>query len=293
MNNLRGTGVALITPFTNQNKVDFNGLSRLLHFTISEGVDYLVVNGTTAESVTLSKSEKQEILAFVKQQVNNQVPIVFGAGGNCTEEIVESFSSFNLDGVSAILSVSPYYNKPSQEGIFQHYIRIADICPVPVILYNVPGRTASNISAETTLRLANHPNIIGTKEASGNLEQCMQIAKSKPKDFMLISGDDMLTLPMMTFGAEGVISVLANGFPGKFSRMVKLGLDYNFTEASKILFELVELNPLMYEESNPVGIKAVLDLLGICNPAVRLPLVEAYPALKDKLSRLLQPAEAR
>ncbi|MGV3589532.1 MAG: 4-hydroxy-tetrahydrodipicolinate synthase [Adhaeribacter sp.] len=293
MNNLRGTGVALVTPFTNQHKVDFAGLARLLQYTISEGVDYLVINGTTAESATLNKTEKEEILAFVKQQVNNQVPLVYGAGGNCTDEIVDAIATLNLDGISAILSVSPYYNKPSQEGIFQHYTRIADACPVPVILYNVPGRTASNISAETTLRLAQHPNIIGTKEASGNLEQCMLIAKNKPDDFMLISGDDMLTLPMITFGAEGVISVLANGFPGKFSRMVRLGLEHNFAEASKILFELVDLNPLMYEESNPVGIKAVLDLLGICGPSVRLPLVAASPALKDKLSRLLQPAEAR
>lgn len=292
MNNLRGTGVALITPFTNQNKVDFIGLGRLLQYTIAEGVDYLVVNGTTAESVTLTKIERDEILAFVKKQVNNQVPIVYGVGGNCTEEVVESLTNINLAGVSAILSVSPYYNKPSQEGIFRHYTRIADAAPIPIILYNVPGRTASNISADTTIRLANHPNIIGTKEASGNLEQCMLIAKNKPDDFMLISGEDMLTLPMITIGAEGVISVLANAFPGKFSRMVRLGLGYNFNEASKILFDLVDLNPLMYEESNPVGIKAVLDLLGICGPNVRLPLVEASAALREKLSRLLQPAEA-
>jgi 4-hydroxy-tetrahydrodipicolinate synthase len=287
MNNLRGTGVALITPFTNNNAVDFAALSRLLQFTISEGIDYLVINGTTAESVTLTKAEKTDILAFVKQQVKNQVPIVYGVGGNCTAEIVELLSQIDLEGITAILSVSPYYNKPSQEGIYQHYTQVADASPVPVILYNVPGRTASNVTAETTLRLARHPNIIGTKEASGNLEQCMLIAKNKPQDFMLISGDDMLTLPMLTFGAEGVISVLANAFPGKFSRMVKLGLEYNFDEASKILFQLVELNPLMYEESNPVGVKAALEILGLCEPAVRLPLVEASPALKAKLHQLL------
>jgi 4-hydroxy-tetrahydrodipicolinate synthase len=287
MNNLRGTGVALITPFTNENKVDFEGLSRLLQFTVSEGVDYLVVNGTTAESVTTSSAEKNEILSFVKQQVKNQVPIVYGVGGNCTEEIVASFSKINLEGVTAILSVSPYYNKPSQEGIYQHYLRIAETSPVPVILYNVPGRTASNISADTTLRLAQHPNIIGTKEASGNLEQCMAIAKNKPAEFLLISGDDMLTLPMITFGAVGVISVLANAFPGKFSRMVKFGLENKFAEASQILFQLIELNPLMYEESNPVGIKAVLEMIGICGPAVRLPLVEASSGLKEKLHKLL------
>jgi 4-hydroxy-tetrahydrodipicolinate synthase len=287
MNNLRGTGVALITPFTNENKVDFEGLSRLLQFTVSEGVDYLVVNGTTAESVTTSSAEKNEILSFVKQQVKNQVPIVYGVGGNCTEEIIATFSKINLEGVTAILSVSPYYNKPSQEGIYQHYLRIAETSPVPVILYNVPGRTASNISADTTLRLAQHPNIIGTKEASGNLEQCMAIAKNKPAEFLLISGDDMLTLPMITFGAVGVISVLANAFPGKFSRMVKFGLENKFAEASQILFQLIELNPLMYEESNPVGIKAVLEMIGICGPAVRLPLVEASSGLKEKLHKLL------
>ena len=287
MNNLRGTGVALITPFTNENKVDFEGLSRLLQFTVSEGVDYLVVNGTTAESVTTSSAEKNEILSFVNQQVKNQVPIVYGVGGNCTEEIIATFSKINLEGVTAILSVSPYYNKPSQEGIYQHYLRIAETSPVPVILYNVPGRTASNISADTTLRLAQHPNIIGTKEASGNLEQCMAIAKNKPAEFLLISGDDMLTLPMITFGAVGVISVLANAFPGKFSHMVKLGLENKFAEASQILFQLIELNPLMYEESNPVGIKAVLEMIGICGPAVRLPLVEASSGLKEKLHKLL------
>ena len=287
MNNLRGTGVALITPFTNDNAVDFAALSRLLQFTISEGIDYLVINGTTAESVTLTKAEKTDILAFVKQQVKNQVPIVYGVGGNCTAEIVELLSQIDIEGIAAILSVSPYYNKPSQEGIYQHYTQVADASPVPVILYNVPGRTASNVTAETTLRLARHPNIIGTKEASGNLEQCMLIAKHKPQDFMLISGDDMLTLPMLTFGAEGVISVLANAFPGKFSRMVKLGLENNFAEASKILFQLIEVNPLMYEESNPVGVKAALEMLGMCGPAVRLPLVEASPALKAKLNQLL------
>lgn len=292
MNNLKGTGVALITPFTSQHKVDFNGLGRLLQFTISEGVDYLVVNGTTAESATLTQAEKAEILTFVKQQVNGQVPIVYGAGGNNTSELVDLFDTLNLDGVSAILSVSPYYNKPSQRGIYQHYIHLADAAPAPLILYNVPGRTASNISAETTLDLASHPNIIGTKEASGNLEQCMLIAKNKPADFLLISGDDMLTLPMLTFGAEGVISVLANAFPGKFTRMVNLGLAHNFAEAAKLLFELIDLNPLMYEESNPVGIKAVLDLMGICGPEVRLPLVAASPGLKAKLSHLLHPATA-
>ena len=287
MNNLRGTGVALITPFTRDNKVDFDGLGKLLEFTISEGVDYLVVNGTTAESATTTKTEKEEILAFVKKQAGGQVPLVYGAGGNNTHELVSYFSDIDFSGISAVLSVSPYYNKPTQQGLYQHYVHVADACPVPIILYNVPGRTASNITAETTLRLARHNNIIGIKEASGNLEQCMLIAKNKPTGFMLISGDDILTLPMFTFGAEGVISVLANAFPGRFSKMVKFGLAKNFEEASKLLFDLLELNPLMYEESNPVGIKAVLEMFGICGPTVRLPLVEASQSLKDKLQKLL------
>lgn len=287
MDKLRGTGVALVTPFTPDYKVDYNGLAKLIHFTISEGVNYLVVNGTTAESATTNPDERKAILTFVKEQVKGAVPIVYGIGGNDTAQVLEVISQTDFIGIAAILSVSPYYNKPSQQGIYQHFIQIADNCPVPVILYNVPGRTASNISPEITLRLANHTNIIGIKEASGNLEQCMQIAKNKPDGFMLISGDDMLTLPMLTFGAEGVISVLANAFPGKFSKMVSLGRDYNFQEASKFLFELVDLNPLMYEESNPVGVKAVLEMFGICGSTVRLPLVEASSSLKDRLQKLL------
>jgi len=284
---LRGTGVALVTPFTPDFKVDFEGIRKLLHFNISEGVDYLVVNGTTAESATTTIEEKTEILAFIKEQVNGTVPLVYGLGGNNTHQILDQLKQVDLSGITAILSVSPFYNKPTQAGIYQHYIHLADASPLPIILYNVPGRTASNISAETTLRLAQHQNIIGIKEASGNLEQCMQIAKQKPADFMLISGDDLLALPMFTFGAVGVISVLANAFPGKYSKLVKLGLENKFVEASALLFQLLDLNPLMYEESNPVGVKAILEILGICSPAVRLPLLEASPSLKDKINKLL------
>ncbi len=287
MNKLKGTGVALVTPFTKDLSVDYDGLAKLVHYNITEGVDYLVVNGTTAESPTTTDEEKLAILDFVKKQVNGAVPIVFGMGGNNTQYTLNCFGKTDFKGVSAILSVSPFYNKPSQAGIYQHYIAIADACPVPVILYNVPGRTASNLTAETTLRLAKHDNIIGIKEASGNLEQCMLIAKHKPEGFMLISGDDVLTLPMLTFGAEGVISVMANAFPGKFSKMINLGLENNFTEASKLLFEMIEINPLMYEESNPVGVKAVLEIFGICGAAVRLPLLEASASLKDRLQKLL------
>lgn len=284
---LRGTGVALITPFTKDLAVDFEGLQKLLDFTLKGGVNYLVVNGTTAESVTTSSAEKSEILSFIKKHVAGRVPLVYGIGGNSTLHVLETLASTDLEGIAAILSVSPYYNKPSQLGIYQHYLQIADASPVPIILYNVPGRTGSNVTADTVLKLALHPNIIGVKEASGNLEQCMQIAKHKPEDFMLISGDDLLTLPMITFGAVGVISVLANAFPEKFCKMVQLGLSYDFKAAVQLLNDFVDINPLMYEESNPVGIKAVLERFGVCNPHVRLPLLEASSGLKDRLIKLL------
>jgi 4-hydroxy-tetrahydrodipicolinate synthase len=284
---LKGTGVALVTPFTSSMEVDYEGLRQLLDFTINGGVEYLVVNGTTGESVTTTTDEKAEILAFVKKHVNGRVPLVYGLGGNNTQHVLDTIQKTDLSGIAAVLSVSPYYNKPSQQGITQHYTQIADACPVPVILYNVPGRTGSNIAPETTVRLAAHKNIIGIKEASGNLEQCMYIAKHKPADFMLISGDDMLTLPMIAFGAVGVISVLANAFPEKFSNMIRLGLDNQFKQASDLLFDFVDINPMMYEEGNPVGVKALLERFGVCGGAVRLPLVEASAGLKDRLYKQL------
>ena len=287
MKSLQGTGVALITPFTQDLAVDYDSLKKLLHFTLQGGVDYLVVNGTTAESPTTSDSEKTEILTFVKNFTGGQLPIVYGIGGNNTREVVDIISNTDFNGVAAILSVCPYYNKPTQQGLYQHFVQVADACPVPVILYNVPGRTVSNLTAETTLKLGRHKNIIGIKEASGNIEQCLQIAKHKPTDFMLISGDDMLTVPMISFGAEGVISVLANAFPEKFCKMVKLALNNNYQEATQLLFEFIDINPLMYEESNPVGVKAVLEMLGIAQPYVRLPLMDASISLKTKLQKLL------
>ena len=284
---LKGTGVALVTPFTEDLAVDYNGLKQLLDFTLDGGVNYLVINGTTAESVTTTAAEKADILAFIKKHVNGRIPLVYGLGGNNTQQVIEGFQTVDLNGVDAILSVSPYYNKPSQQGIFQHYTHIANASPLPVILYNVPGRTGSNVAAETTLKLALHDNIIGIKEASGNLEQCMHIAKHKHQDFMLISGDDLLTLPMISFGAVGVISVLANAFPEKFSRMISLALEHNFKDATKLLYDFVDINPLMYEEGNPVGVKAVLERFGVCAPAVRLPLETASAGLKDRLYKLL------
>ncbi|MCX2741530.1 4-hydroxy-tetrahydrodipicolinate synthase [Pontibacter anaerobius] len=284
---LRGTGVALVTPFTKEQAVDYDALRKLLDFVLDGGVDYLVVNGTTAESVTTTAAEKAKILQEIKEHVNGRVPLVYGLGGNNTQEVMNTISDTNLEGITAILSVSPYYNKPSQQGIYQHYVQVANASPVPVILYNVPGRTGSNISGETTVKLAGHDKIIGIKEASGNLEQCMYIAKHKPAGFMLISGDDLLTVPMTSFGADGVISVLANAFPGKFSNMVRQALKGDYKEASAALLSFVDLNPLMYEESNPVGVKAVLERFGVCSAQVRLPLVEASSGLKDRLYKLL------
>jgi 4-hydroxy-tetrahydrodipicolinate synthase len=284
---LKGTGVALVTPFTKDLAVDYNGLKKLLDFVLDGGVDYLVINGTTAESVTTTAEEKKQILQTIKEHVNGRVPLVYGLGGNNTQELLNSFATTDLNGIDAILSVSPYYNKPSQQGIYQHYVAIADASPVPVILYNVPGRTGSNVTAETTLKLAAHPNIVAIKEASGNLEQCMAIAKHKPADFLLISGDDVLTLPMISIGAVGVISVLANAFPEKFSTMIRHGLNYDFAKASELLYDFVDINPLMYEEGNPVGVKALLERFGVCEPAVRMPLVEASAGLRDRLYKLI------
>jgi 4-hydroxy-tetrahydrodipicolinate synthase len=285
MKKLYGTGVALVTPFNNNLEVDFKALKKLLNHT-AKGVDYYVVMGTTGESATVNASEKKQILQFVLDNNVKGLPIVYGIGGNDTHHVLEMIRETNFKGVDAILSVSPYYNKPSQEGIYQHFKTIADACPVPVIIYNVPGRTSSNITAETTLRLAEHPNIIGTKEASGNLEQCMKIVKHMPKDFLLISGDDMLTVPLYSIGAKGVISVLANAYPVVFRKMKEHAFAGSYGKASQELFKLLDINGPMYEEGNPVGLKALLEHLGICQGNVRLPLVTASTALQKKIVQL-------
>ena len=288
MNNLRGTGVALITPFTNENAVDFEALRRLLQFTISEGIDYLVINGTTAESVTLTKAEKTDILAFVKQQVKNQVPIVYGVGGNCTAEIVELLSQIDFEGITAILSVSPYYNKPSQEGIYQHYKALASATAKPIILYNVPGRTGSNITAETTVRLANDfENISGIKEASGNMNQCMQILRDKPQDFMVVSGDDNLAMAQIASGMDGVISVAANSFPKEFSMLITAALEGNFALARAMNDKLLEAYDILFAENNPAGVKAFLSELEIIENHLRLPLVPLSKPLADRVKKYL------
>lgn len=283
MKKLYGTGVALVTPFTKDDAVDFDSLEKLLRHT-AKGVDYFVVMGTTGEAATLTPEEKRSVLAFVKDHNPEKLPIVYGIGGNNTREVIEAIKATDLTGVEAILSVSPYYNKPSQEGVYQHFVAIASQSPVPVILYNVPGRTASNLTAETTLRLASHSNIVGIKEASANLDQCMKIARDKPKDFLLISGDDMLTVVLYSMGASGVISVLANAYPEIFRDMKKYAEDGDYIRASAEVFKLLELNPLMYEESNPVGLKTLLEQMGICASAVRLPLIAASTGLCERIS---------
>jgi 4-hydroxy-tetrahydrodipicolinate synthase len=283
MKKLYGTGVALVTPFTETLEVDYKGLKKLLQHT-ARGVDYYVVMGTTGEAATCSEEEKKKILEFVKDNNVNKLPIVYGIGGNNTHHVIESIRSTDFSGVSALLSVSPYYSKPPQEGIIQHFEAIAEQCPVPVVLYNVPGRTSSNLTADTTLRLAEHPNIIGTKEASGNLEQCMKIAKYMPKDFLLLSGDDMQTVAMYSIGSKGVISVLANAFPVIFKKMKEYAFARDYGKASQHLFKLLEINGPMYEEGNPVGVKYLLETLGVCTSQVRLPLVKASEGLQKKIS---------
>lgn len=287
MKKFHGTGVALVTPLDAKGNIDFKGLKKLLQHT-AKGVDYFVVMGTTGESVTVTNEEKKQVLQFVIDNNPKKLPIVFGIGGNNTQSVLDTIKSTSLKGVDAVLSVSPYYNKPSQEGIYQHFKSVADACPVPVILYNVPGRTASNLTAETTLRLAAHPNIIGVKEASGNLEQCMKIVKYMPKDFLLTSGDDMLTVPLYSIGSKGVISVLANSYPVIFKKMKEYAFAGNYAKAQQEQFKLVEINGPMYEEGNPVGVKQVLQEMGICSNAVRLPLVPASEGLQKKIKTLMQ-----
>ncbi len=287
MRRLFGTGVALVTPFSEDSNIDFKALKRLLVHT-AKGVDYFVVMGTTGESATLSKEEKKSVLKFVMDNNPKKLPVVYGIGGNNTRQVVDEIKSTDLEGVSAILSVSPYYNKPSQEGIYQHFKTIADASPLPVILYNVPGRTGSNLTASTTLRLASHPKITGIKEASGNLEQCMKIAKEKPKDFMLISGDDMLTLPIYSIGGVGIISVLANALPKVFRRIRENFEAGKLSQAQAAQFKILDINSPMYEEGNPTGVKYLLNLMGICKPHVRLPLTEPSRELQNKISALYQ-----
>ena len=275
----KGVGVALVTPFTEQGTVDYNALGRLLTYTAQGGVDYYVVHGTTGEAVTTTTQEKAEILEYILKNNTKNLPIMYGLGGNNTKALQDELRELNLEGVDAILSASPAYSLPTQEGIYQHYLALADISSKPIFLYNVPGRTAKNISAETTLRLAQHENISGIKEASKDMVQCMEIARDKPADFLLISGDDMLTIPLTSIGGCGVISVLANGLPSIFCKMVQDALEGNYKEAQEALFQVLDINNLLYCEGNPVGVKQVLKEMEVCEPYVRLPLLKASNTL--------------
>ncbi|MBX2978980.1 MAG: 4-hydroxy-tetrahydrodipicolinate synthase [Flavobacteriales bacterium] len=288
----RGLGVALVTPFRSNGQIDYAGLEKLIEHQITGGVDYVVSMGTTGESVTLSKAEKHELLAQTIGFVRNRVPVVLGVGGNHTAEVVDTLGGFEMDGVDAILSVSPYYNKPTQEGIYQHYKALAQVALRPIILYNVPGRTGSNMTADTTLRLAkDFKNIIAIKEASANLDQMGRILKHKPKDFMLISGDDALTLPIIAMGGEGVISVVGNALPNEFSTLVQAALKGDLVSARREHLRLIEVIDLLFAEGNPGGIKHVLKVLGICGDHMRLPLVNISEAIANKLYKALADAE--
>jgi 4-hydroxy-tetrahydrodipicolinate synthase len=286
--NIAGTGVAIVTPFLTNGEIDYKNLEAFLNNIIDNEVDFIVALGTTSEAVTLTSDEKTEVMRYVLKVVNNRVPIVMGIGGNNTKAVVEEIQNTDFKGISAILSVAPYYNKPNQRGIYAHFKAIAESSIVPVVLYNVPGRTSSNIAAETTLKLAkDFDNIIAVKEASGDLGQVMEIINNKPDGFSVFSGDDALTFPMIALGAEGVISVVANAFPKDFSMMVDYALKSNNIEASKIHYGLLEIINLLFTDGNPAGVKAALEILGIMGNNLRLPMVpiahEVYLSLADAI----------
>ena len=289
--NLKGMGVALVTPFKENDEIDFTALGNLVDYQIKNGVDYLVVLGTTAETPTLTQEEKKKIQAFVIERAQGQVPIVLGVSGNCTKSVVELLKKDNYTGVDAILSVVPYYNKPSQEGIYQHYKAVAGATELPIVLYNVPGRCGVNMSAETTLRLAREiDNIVAVKEASGNMTQMNDIIKRKPENFHVISGDDGVTFPLITLGAVGVISVIGNAFPKEFSRMVRLALNGDYTNALTIHHAFNELFELLFVDGNPAGVKSMLSMMGYIENRLRLPLVPTrivtYEKIRDVLDEL-------
>lgn len=285
MQSLIGTGVALITPFKNDFTVDVEALSRIVNFSIDGGVEYLVVLGTTAENATLSEDEKELIIATVIEVNAGRLPLVLGVGGNNTLKIVEELQTRDLSAFEAILSVSPYYNKPTQEGIYQHFKAISQASPLPVILYNVPGRTSSNMLPSTVIRLANDfKNIVAIKEAAGDFVQAMQLIKDKPQDFLVISGDDMLALPIVLAGGAGVISVIGQGFPKEFSEMIRLGLNRKVDDAYKLQYLLSNCIDMIFEQGNPAGIKEVLKILGITENVLRLPLVSVDESLSSRLN---------
>lgn len=289
MQSLIGTGVALVTPFKEDLSIDTEALKRIVNFSIDGGIEYLVVLGTTAENATLSQDEKELVINTVIESNKGRLPLVLGLGGNNTLKVVEELKTRDLSQFAAILSVSPYYNKPTQEGIYQHFKAIAEASPIPVILYNVPGRTASNILPSTVLRLANDfSNIVAIKEAAGDLVQAMQILKNKPKDFLVISGDDMIALPMILAGGSGVISVIGQGFPKEFSEMIRLGLNRKVDEAFKSQYLLSDCIDMIFEQGNPAGIKQVFLSLGIAENTVRLPLVKVDESLAGRIDQFVK-----
>ncbi len=285
---LTGTGVALVTPFKQNFEVDYNALGKLIDYIINGGVEYLVTLGTTGETPTLSKEEKFDIIQFTFDKVNSRVPVIVGIGGNNTHELINDLHKYPLDKAMAVLSASPYYNKPSQEGLFFHYKALAEASPKPIILYNVPGRTGRNLNAATTLKLAHEvANIAGIKEASGDMVQCMQILKDKPADFAVVSGDDALVLPQIACGMNGVISVAANSFPNEFSSMVRHCLKNDFAAAVNINNKLMDAYDLMFAENNPAGVKAFMHEQGLLENIVRLPVVPLSKGLHDKVKLYL------
>ena len=289
MQSLIGTGVALVTPFKEDFSIDTEALKRIVNFSIDGGIEYLVVLGTTAENATLSQEEKELVISTVIEANNGSLPLVLGVGGNNTLKVVEELKTRDLSQFVAILSVSPYYNKPTQEGIYQHFKAVAEASPIPVILYNVPGRTASNMLPATVLRLANDfKNVVAIKEAAGDMVQAMQLLKNKPKDFLVISGDDMIALPMVLAGGSGVISVIGQGFPKEFSEMIRLGLNRKVDEAFKTQYILDECIDMIFEQGNPAGIKEVFLSLGISENVVRLPLIKVDETLAGRINHFVE-----
>ena len=289
MQSLIGTGVALVTPFKEDFSIDTEALKRIVNFSIDGGIEYLVVLGTTAENATLTQDEKELVIATVIEANNGRLPLVLGVGGNNTLKVVEELKTRDFSAFDAILSVSPYYNKPTQEGIYQHFKAIAEASPIPVILYNVPGRTASNMLPATVLRLAkDFKNVVAIKEAAGDLVQAMQLLKNKPKDFLVISGDDMIALPMVLAGGSGVISVIGQGFPKEFSEMIRLGLNRKVDEAFKSHYLLADCIDMIFEQGNPAGIKQVFQSLGITGNTVRLPLVNVDESLTNRINQFVK-----
>jgi 4-hydroxy-tetrahydrodipicolinate synthase len=286
---LSGTGVALITPFKQNSQVDFDALGKVIDYVIDGGVNYLITLGTTGETPTISKQEKFDIIHYTNEKVNGRVPIIVGIGGNNTAELINDLQSYPLDKAIAVLSASPYYSKPSQEGLFQHYKALAAASPKPILLYNVPGRTGRNLAASTTIRLAHEvPNIAGIKEATDDMNQCMQILKDRPEDFLVVSGDDALILPQIACGMDGVISVAANAFPKDFSEMIRLCLAGDFAAARKIHYKLLEAYDLLFVENNPAGVKGFLYEQGLIENVLRLPVVPLSKGVQEKVKDFLK-----